>query len=375
MKEAENYAKQQAELIRKQQQYQLEQQKIAEQQRLNALEQNKQQLLNQAMQQKKDINEQAKTSQQQAYLQKMKQQKELNEQLVRAGLGNSGVRETTLSELYGNYGSNINSINAQKLKSLQEIANKESDIESEYGQNYSTILSEEALKKAQIQAGIDELALNQYNQAYSNYVAQKQYEDALKQQEYENQLAQKKYEDALKQQQWENQMAERQYQDTLKQQSYKNSLSSPSTSNYNFSDDNIERPTNNKNQTDAFGNNIDTQNKANYYFKNSTQPRYINNNELLRSGKKVGDLFESIDGVDPGQSIWTTAGRYYIWNNKTKTYHDITAQYKQLVSTSNNSNNMSNTSVSNTKKNTSTYNNPFSLIANTFTTLFNPTKR
>ena len=154
MTEAENYAKQQAELIRKQQQYQLEQQKIAEQQRLNALEQNKQQLLNQAMQQKKDINEQAKTSQQQAYLQKMKQQKELNEQLVRAGLGNSGVRETTLSELYGNYGSNINSINAQKLKSLQEIANKESDIESEYGQNYSTILSEEALKKAQIQAGI-----------------------------------------------------------------------------------------------------------------------------------------------------------------------------------------------------------------------------
>ena len=284
--EATEYAKQQAELIKQQQQYQLEQQRLAEQERLKALELAKQESLKQTAAEKLAQEQAAKQKQQEEYLQRQLNQQTLNQQLARAGLGTQGVRESTLSDLYANYGKNINTINANTRQALKDIGLQESNIESQYGQNVAAVKSEEALKRAEIQQYIDQLALERYNQAYQNYIAQKQYEEQMRLAELERQEEQRRYEQEMALQ-----------RAAARRSSSGGSSSGGSSSNYNFNEQTSNTPT--------FSNQIAsdyakaTQAQIERYGRNATEgeiviaakslaQRGVPTNEILKYGAMFG---------------------------------------------------------------------------------------
>lgn len=304
--DAVSYAKTQAELIKKQQQYQIDQAKLAESERIKALELAKQQQMNQITLQKTKEEESAKGLQQQEYLQKMLNQKQLNENLVRNGLGQTGVRETSINNLYANYGENVNKINADKLSALRDLAQNENDVESTYGQNVSTVLSEEAIRRAQIQSAIDENALNQYNTAYAQYIAQKQYEDSLKQQQEQNRLS------------WA---------------SLKNSTGSGSSGTGEFDDTKIT--TQQTSTSYAYGNSESIQKSKDYYFSNGYQPRYVENVKLKETGKTIGQIFGNSLGSDrTKQNIWIAGNKYYVWLGQSNGYKDVTSEVTKYLALS-----------------------------------------
>ncbi|MBE6152695.1 MAG: hypothetical protein E7166_00510 [Firmicutes bacterium] len=188
MQGASNYAQAQADLIKKQQQYLLDEAKKSEENRLKALESSNQQAINQLNQNKVTVNENADSLNRQEYLYKMLNQEALNQNLSRYRIGTSGARETSLNDLYAQYGENVNKINTDRNQGLRDIDNQISDTNLAYETNKNTALSEEALKRLQLQQSIDAQALDRYNNAYNWFVQEEARKQALK--EYEAAQAQ-----------------------------------------------------------------------------------------------------------------------------------------------------------------------------------------
>lgn len=184
MQGASDYAQAQADLIKKQQQYLLDEAKKSEENRLKALESSNQQAINQLNQNKVTVNENADSLNRQEYLSKMLNQEALNQNLSRYRIGTSGARETSLNDLYAQYGENVNKINTDRNQGLRDIDNQISDTNLAYETNKNTALSEEALKRLQLQQSIDAQAQDRYNNAYNWYVQDEQRKQALK--EYED---------------------------------------------------------------------------------------------------------------------------------------------------------------------------------------------
>lgn len=97
-----------------------------------------------------------------------------------------------------------------------------------------------------------------------------------------------------------------------------------------------------------YGNNTSTIKSTNYTFKNnSQQPKYVNNEELKKSGKTVADveiLLEVFNIYDENgtiknlnvynqlkkQNIWKTdSGKYYVWEGKT-VYGENESKYRYI---------------------------------------------
>ena len=74
-------------------------------------------------------------------------------------------------------------------------------------------------------------------------------------------------------------------------------------------------------------------NKEDYYFSNNYQPKYVGNEKLKASGRKVGDIFGGFDSSSKklaNQNLWTTSsGKYYVWDGSAKDYIDVTSKVNQ----------------------------------------------
>ncbi len=340
MQGASDYAQAQADLIRKQQQYLLDEAKKSEESRLNALQTANQQAIDKLNQNKITVNENADSLNRQEYLSRMLNQEALNQNLSRYKIGTSGTRETTLNDLYAQYGENVNKINTDRNQGLRDIDNQINDTNLTYETNKNNALSEEAQKRLTLQQQIDAQAQSRYSEAYQWYVAeeerkenQRRYEEELRQIHEEAEL--KRQQLALQREQWQKEYELSKYQvygsgsGSNSGYSLSNNSSSGSYSNNGYGI--IANP-----YTGTY--NSDAQYGVFQYGTSGTgyQPNNVGGSKLSKSGYTVKDVFGNTaygsSGVSlANQSIWKTNGRYYIWDGSINNYIDVTSKVKSSV--------------------------------------------
>ena len=274
-----------------------------------------------------------------------------NESLASQGLLNSGVSETSKLGGYNTYQNRLATAN----KTLQNAITQYDNEIAQARLNNDTQRAQNALNKLQMQIDfakefynskntitqnqltynqdLDNNYYNRYQTEYNNIQNEKAREEAIrqyekdfaeKQRQYNESMAYQKERDAIADSQWEKEYA------LSKQKSY----SGGSSSGYRYSSSTNNTLT--TEQTDAFGNNSETMNKSDYYWKKADgsytdQPSYINNTRLNTNGVTAGDIGVIGDGIGSGYRIWQANGKYYVWNNNQKTYYDVTDEYKQAT--------------------------------------------
>lgn len=336
MQGASDYAQAQADLIRKQQQYLLDEAKKSEENRLKALETANQQAIDKLNQNKVTVNENADNLNRQEYLSKMLNQESLNQNLSRYRIGTSGARETSLNSLYANYGENVNKINTDRNQGLRDIDNQISDTNLSYETNRNSVLSEEAQRRLQLQQQIDAQAQSRYSEAYQWYVAeeerkeaQRRYEEELRQLEREYQL--QKEQIALQREQHQREYELAKYQVYGSGSGY--SLSGSSSGSYSKNGYGIvANPYTGTVNSDAQYGVFEWSNNPGTGY----QPNNIGGSKLSKSGYKVKDVFANTAYGSTGislanQSIWKTNGKYYIWDGSRNGYIDVTSKVKSSI--------------------------------------------
>lgn len=328
MQEAEDYAKKQSEAFQSSLQYlineQNEQKKAAQQ----LVSQNYTNMINKLNQSKVPLEETYEQNARQAYINKMLAGKQLDSSLSRLGLDTTGFGLSQQLANENQYSANLNQLALDKAQGLREIENSITNAEGQQVADLLNLDVEYANKLNELNKYISEQVQNKYNTEYNRFFTNKQYEDALKQQEIENQ------------QSW--------LQLNNRYGGSSGTSSSSGSSSYGFGGSSGTSGTSgdvegtDSDIVDNFGNNQATYDKANYYFKNSSQPRYVGNEELGYSGVMSQDVADflsktwgiSLDelGAKSGQNIWKTpSGLYYLWDNNNRTYTDLTQVMKSYL--------------------------------------------
>lgn len=257
------------------------------------------------------------------------------ENVVSNGLSNSGYAESSKVDMYNTYQNRV----ATARESLNNIKLEFDNAIKEAQLSNNATLAELALQQMQQKLDIalegfnykdtaTQNKLNWQNQINNTYYDR--YKDVESQINYENeqaeairqyneQMAYQKEQDKIAQQQWEREFALQQQQAAIQNSYYAN-----------LTDGNGSE-TLNSNKQDALGNSSSTINSSDYYFNGTDQPRYISNTKLSNTGKTAGDLGVSTSGIGSGYRIWSANGKYYVWNNNSKTYLDVTDEYKQAT--------------------------------------------
>lgn len=259
-----------------------------------------QNLLTQINQQRDPINQQYAQDSQSAYINKMLAGKQVGQTLNQLGLNTQGFGVSQMLQNETAYGQNLNQLTLGKNQALQNLDNQSINATGDYNADMLALSSTYAGRSADLQKYIGEQSLNKYNTVYSQLAEAKAYEDQLAQIAWENDYKNK-------------QLAEQKRQ-------ARGGGGGPV-----FGDGSKDL------KIDAFGNNQATQNKNNYFFSNGFQPRYINNSELVKSGQKAGIFDLGKSGVDAGNNVWTTNGKYYVWSGTAKDYIDVTTQMNQYL--------------------------------------------
>lgn len=322
MQGASDYAQAQADLIRKQQQYLLDEAKRSEENRLKALETSNQQVIDKLNQNKVTVNENADNLNRQEYLSKMLNQEALNQNLSRYRIGTSGARETSLNDLYAQYGENVNKINTDRNQGLRDIDNQIGDTNLAYETNKNTALSEEALKRLQLQQSIDSQAQNRYSEAYQWYVQEEERKEALRQYEEEQKQIEREYQLKKEQLAQDRYQWQKEYELSLKQlaQSANKNRSKTYQVNTPYYQGNLNSDT--KYGTfgtkDLYG--------VSYQPNNIGKDKYGNVQYLKSSGKKVKDIYGvgNVVGASganlDNQTVWKYGKDYYIWDGSQNQY-------------------------------------------------------
>lgn len=181
-------------------------------------------LITQIRQQLPGIQQQFELGTKAAYINKQQNQQQISADLSRLGVNTQGfgvtqrlMNETAYGQAYGdltlNYQNAIRDVGNQEINALGKLNEDLANLDSEYAKlNLDT------------QRYIGEQGRDIYNQEYSNYYQDLQYQDTLKQQKYENDRREKEYADKIAQQAYENAFKEKQYKDALKQQEFDNNI-------------------------------------------------------------------------------------------------------------------------------------------------------
>lgn len=174
---ADDYAKQQtAGLTAQSQQYLNDYNNVAEQrkQALNTAKANAvQQLNNQITTATNDAKGQSK----QAYINNMMSQKDMKQQLSQAGLSNTGVVGSAYGDLASNYAENLNTINANKSKTINDVNNNINSTNLDYAGKEQDLLADIENSRIEMNKYNNQLAQTQYQQAIDNYMKYKGIED------------------------------------------------------------------------------------------------------------------------------------------------------------------------------------------------------
>ncbi len=255
------------------------------------------------------------------------------EQMAASGLGNTGYSESSQVSMYNTY---QNRVATARESFNKAILNYDNAIKDAQLANNSA-LAQIAYEALQQQLELSLQGFQYKNQLILERANKKQeldntyygrYQDVLNQMNTENSLQEqiRQYNESMK---YQKEQDERNYQLQLKQleedrRQFNASLSAKSSSGTGSSDENLFIDGNNG--YTKYGNSASTFNKDDYYFDNGYQPRYVNDQKLSKTGKKIGDVFGDSLGINQSQNIWKTAdGKYYIWDGSSKGYIDVSS--------------------------------------------------
>ena len=314
IKEAEEQARKYSDAIKQNNQYLIEQLNAAKQNSLDELQKKQENALYNLNTNESTINQNAVDNAKQLNVNRLLALKSNEQAMNRAGLGTQGIVGSQVNSINNNYGTNLASVLNNKTNQLNDLARQKNDLNTNYDTNRLNLLNQYEANLANLQNDIDTKALNEYNTIYNNYLA-------LKQQEYENEQAEKAREEAIRQ--WNAQYA---LNKANSNRSYSSSGSSVNPNNFS------ETETTQNNSFDGLGNSLETQNKSDYYWKNSdgsytTQPAYVNNTRLKASGKTAKDIGVAGNGIGNSYRVWQANGKYYVWNSNLNTYMDVTDEF------------------------------------------------
>ena len=310
MQEGTDYAKQQSEILRNELQFLIDKQNEEKKNAQQLVTQNYENMINQLNQGRVPIEQQYQENARQAYVNKMLAGKQLEGDLTRLGLDTTGFALTQKIYNENQYSANLNQLALDRAAGLRGI---DDDITNARGQLAADLLqvnSDYDARMNQLNQYISERVEEKYADEYARFMQNRQYEDQLKQQEIENQ------------QKWASMN-----NSYVTNNNFGGSGGGATNLNGNSSGGNVG--------VDGHGNSKETFNKSDYYFKDSMQPRYVDNEKLSTSGifgKDIANFLSKHAGVSLSEigssdkaNVWTTpSGRYLIWDNNNKKYRDLT---------------------------------------------------
>lgn len=270
---------------------------------LNGLANSNTQAINNLNNNKEKINATALDNAKQANINRLLALKDNKGAMSRAGLNSQGLVGSQVNSINNNYGTNLNTILKDKASGLRDVDNQINNTNLQYETNKSNLAAQYAQMLANQSSNIESTALQLGQDAYNNYISQKQAEAQLEEQKRQADL--------------ENQLAWAQ-------------LHSSNNSKYSFidtSDNNYEVNTHywhgNLNQDVKYGTFATTDKNGVRY-----QPNNINGQKLKSSGKKAGQMFgkDAINssGVNiANQTVWKLNNKYYIWNGSKNEYERV----------------------------------------------------
>lgn len=183
---ATTYAQTQADTFRSSLQYLIDAQNAAKLADQQALETEYQSLVDQLNQSKTSVQTNYAQGAEEAYVNKMLAQKQLNNNLSSLGLSTQGFGVSQKLANENSYSSNLADLMSTRNTSLQDIANNVATADSNYATNLSSLNSDYSNQYLSLLQDIESQVQSKYDTSYSNYVANQQYKDALKQQAIEN---------------------------------------------------------------------------------------------------------------------------------------------------------------------------------------------
>lgn len=285
------------------------------------------------------------------------------EQFASQGLLNSGVSETAKLGGFNSYQNRLasankvmqdafrkydNDINQARLNNdVQKAQNALNKLEmnlkySESFYNNKNTITQNQLSNNQ---NLDSEYYNRYNTEYNNIQAEKQKAEQIRQWEaeiaeqkrqYDLNLAYKKEQDKIAQSNWEKEYAlskSKAYSSSSRSsggsRSYNlsngsNSLSNSSSSGQTISTPYYQGAINPDTQYGTFGST--DKNGVKY------QPNNVGGSKLSKSGKTVSEILGSKGNTGASganidnQNVWTTNGKYYVWDGSQNKYIDITSE-------------------------------------------------
>ncbi len=279
------------------------------------------------------------------------------ERMASQGLANSGVSETAKLGSWNTYQNRLatankamqdafteydNAINEARLNNdvqkAQNALNK-LQMQLEYAQNYYSNKSTISQNQLSNNQALDSDYYNRYQTEYNNIQAEKEREEAIRQFNEQLALQQQQFEyqktqDALAQENWEKEYALAQQQARASYGGYGSLTDSSSSSNSEelsgTKADNgrniVENPYTGTINPDTKYGVFEWKDGSGY------QPNNINGNKLSKSGKTVSEMLGTTGNTGSTginidkQNVWTTGGKYYVWDGSQDKYIDITSE-------------------------------------------------
>lgn len=309
MQEATDYAQQRAEVFKNELQFLIDKQNEEKKNAQQLVTQNYENMINQLNQGRVPIEQQYQENARQAYVNKMLAGKQLEGDLTRLGLDTTGFALSQKISNENQYSANLNQLALDRAAGLRGIDDKIANAQGQMAADLLKTNIDYDARMNQLNQYINEQVEQKYADEYTRFMQNRQYEDQLKQQEIENQ------------QKWAS------INNSYVTNNFGGSGGGATNLNGNSSGGNVG--------VDGHGNSKETYNKADYYFKDSMQPRYVDNEKLSTSGvfgKDIANFLSKHAGVSLSEigssdkaNIWTTpSGRYLIWDNNNKKYRDLT---------------------------------------------------
>lgn len=273
----------------------INQQKDAE---LQGLATSNTQAINTLNENKGKINATALDNAKQANINRLLALKDNKSAMSRAGLNSQGVVGSQVNSINNNYGTNLNTILKDKASGIRDIDNQINNTNLQYETNKSNLAAQYAQTYANKQSEIQSTALQLGQEAYNNYIAQKQAEAELE-------LRRQQFEQQKRQQEIENQLAWAQ-------------LRASQSSNYSFSNSGNNYQVN----TAYYQGNLNPDAKYGT-FSNGYQPNNVGGNKLSKTGNTITFKTSTLSGQSQTvtQNIWKSSnGKYYYWDGRVNSY-------------------------------------------------------
>ncbi len=193
-------------------------QQTADQTALNAIEMKKKQAATNLESGKDEIKEISENNARQAYINKMMASKSLGQELSQAGLSTSGTVGTAYSNLENSYGENVNAINSDMLKAMNNIDKSVANSNTEYDISSMQTSAEQAKTLLLLKQSIEDKVYGRYTDSYSKKKDEEKYAEGLKQ--YYETLAREQA-----QREWDNNFTQKQFESNENQRKIENDLS------------------------------------------------------------------------------------------------------------------------------------------------------